>query len=215
MQVPSINPVVAGIIIAALSLLVAILGYHLNRQNRKASFPQISVDWKVPRVFSFTYADRTSRDRFLFFEGLLTNTGGKTATLVEMTPDEDYFVRYFRVFYWEKGRNDLYERPYRLFLVSQSAMHYMSPETIESVMQETEIKLHSTHPMLQEVPMNIVVETGKTVRFTVCLYLPDYERTTSEGYNRVAGLKLHFNNGQTASTNLLLDDDLTMGRRSA
>jgi hypothetical protein len=173
MQAPSMNPAVASAVIGALGLLVAILSYRLNRLNRKASFPQILVDWKVPRAVSFTYTDRTARDRFVFFEALLTNTGGKTATLVELIPDEDYFLRYDRLFYLEKIRYEPYNQPYRFFLVSQPAMHYMSRETIESVMEEAELQLQPTHPMPQEVPMNMVVEPGKTVRFTICLYLPD------------------------------------------
>ena len=179
--------------VGVLSLAIGILSYRLNIANRRSSLAEVSVDWRMPVKASVTYADTKLPDTALFFECLLKNSGGRATSIVSLVPNQKAFVHYLRRFVRKKPGYDTFDKPYRIFNCLKPVVEYSESKNILSVLEETELKPFGSPA---EVPLNIIIRSGESLRFTLCFWFSEYARHSSTEYYTIVDFEIQISSGQ-------------------
>lgn len=210
MNITDYDPNVVNAVVAILALMVSVLAYLLARSQNNASLPWVAVEWKTSHTIALTRDNGRPYDKYVLFEALVTNVGGKTIELVELVPEKDYFVSYWCLNSWEKVHNIVYDGSFDCFRVDTPMAYFVTRESLKAIDSAVALPIGKQEAHGLQIPLSARIEPGCTERVTLCFVFRYFVHDIEPGRNRVIGIKLVFNNKQTSSTGLLLEENLSI-----
>ena len=117
---------IVTLIIAGLSVAVAWLSFRVAALSRKESRPNVNVEWRVPAKCQVAFSNTRRRDLACLLEGLFTNTGERSVSVVELVPSKAGFAYLLKLAKGKRIEKIPYDKTPRIFLLSKPVQHYLS-----------------------------------------------------------------------------------------
>jgi len=135
---------------------------------------------------------------YYFIEGIFTNSGGRSISVLELISGESGgFVYTMRLVQGQPITYSLYPSLPEFFICSQPFQSYLNDP----------FKVHQekNFPLTKEIGLYIPIDPGKSHRFTMCFVFRDWETEELKEKNDILiGFLVRFNNKQTAGLNILI-----------
>lgn len=186
---------VVSLVIGVLTLIVGWLVYRLARAG---GVSKVQAKWTTPIQIPITNG-KTSL--YCIVEGLLTNNGSKSVSLVRLVGENETFVRTEKLVIGERITSSKYMPRPRIFYLNGSMEEFCTEEGLKKVNTAPEIK-HETF-MLNEP-----IQSGHSHVLLLAFVFENYQREERKGMNTIIGFSCEFNNGQTEKLNLIMDGTL-------
>ncbi len=188
----------ATFIVACFALIISWLVYRLTR---KGGIGRIKSEWSKPNRILISEPHDKSKTLYCLFEGLFTNVGSRTVSLVLLEGDRGRFASTERLVIGEKiTRQDYHKKP-RIFVLSEAVNFYLTKQSLSKIMKEREVHHDSMR-------LNIPIEPGHSKTFALSVVFQKYEKEVREGLNTFINFSCGFNNGDTAYFSIILDGTL-------
>lgn len=196
-------------IIGGLGVLTAFLAYRVNTLSRKESQPNVNVEWKPPFNLPIHYVDVKKTDLYYLIEAIFTNTGGKIVAATELVAGKGGFLHTVQLIYGQSVTETPYVPTPDLYILPQPIQTYVGKEEIFQTHKGTKQKVINN-----EVPLDIVIDPGKSVRLSLCFYAKNYKEPAEKGHNHIFSVAVKFNNGQKSSFNVAVGGVLSAAVKS-
>ena len=200
---------VIGLLIALLSTLIAFLAYRVSLLSRKENKSNINVEWKPPFNLPVYYTDRDTIDLYYLIEAIFANTGGKAVTAVELLGGQKGFLYTQQLNLGKSIKEFLYTPAPDLFILPNPILTYVDKEKIFQIHNSKKYKTINNNIPL-EIPLDIVIAPGESVRLSLCFYVKDYKKPAEKGDNHIFTIVVKFNNNQRSCYNVLVGGFLSL-----